>query len=162
MRHYIAVVHKDKDSDYGVSFPDFPGAVTAARSVDEAVELAGEALALHVEGMLAEGEPIPSPSGFDRVRAEPSFRDGYAVLVPLKADALAQRVQVTLPAPVLRRIDEHVAQWGQSRSSFLTEAAKHELARDAGRTTGGVFVGKRTAVFSKGRAARKAKHKRRR
>jgi metal-responsive CopG/Arc/MetJ family transcriptional regulator len=76
----------------------------------------------------------------------------------LKTDALAQRVQVTLPAPNLRRIDEHVEQWGQSRSSFLTEAAKHELARD----TGGVLVGKRrTGILSRGRAA-KAKHKRRR
>jgi HicB_like antitoxin of bacterial toxin-antitoxin system len=108
--------------------------------------------------MLAEGEVIPSSSGFDRVRADPEFCGGYAVLVPLKADALVQRVQVTLPAPVLRRIDEHVEQWGQSRSSFLTEAAKHELARDAG----GVAVSKRRmGVLTRGRAA-KAKHKRRR
>jgi predicted RNase H-like HicB family nuclease len=46
MRHYVAVVHKDKDSDFGVSFPDFPGAVTAASSLDEAVEMAAEALAI--------------------------------------------------------------------------------------------------------------------
>jgi predicted RNase H-like HicB family nuclease len=152
MRHYIGIVHKDRGSDFGVSFPDFPGAVTAASSLDEAVELAAEALALHVEGLLAEGEAIPSPSGFDQVRTELSFRDSCAVLIPLKADALAQRVQVTLPAPVLRRIDEHVETTpGLSRSSFLTEAAKHELAR------GGVSVGKR--VLS---TARAAKHKRRR
>ena len=61
MRHYIGIVHKDKGSDFGVSFPDFPGAVTAASSLDEAIEMAAEALALHVEGMLAEGEAIPEP-----------------------------------------------------------------------------------------------------
>jgi predicted RNase H-like HicB family nuclease len=68
MRHYIGIVHKDKGSDFGVSFPDFPGAVTAASSLDEAIEMAAEALALHVEGMLAEGEAIPAPSTFDEHR----------------------------------------------------------------------------------------------
>src|SRR5262245_26314648 len=127
MRHYIGLVHRDKESDYGVSFPDFPGAVTAAATYEEAVEMAAEALALHVEGMLAEGEAIPDPSSFDQIRAE--YRDGMPIRVPLKSDALAQRLQVTLPAPIVRRIDEYVDEWGQSRSSFLTEAAKHELAR---------------------------------
>ena len=35
MRQYIALIHKDADSDYGVSFPDFPGVVTAGRTLDE-------------------------------------------------------------------------------------------------------------------------------
>ena len=97
-----------------------------------------------------------SPSTFDELRT--AHRDGMPVLLPPKSDALVQRVEVTLPAAVLRRSDEHVEQWGQSRSGFLTEAAKHELARDAG----GVPVGKRrTGVLSRGRAA-KAKHRRRR
>jgi predicted RNase H-like HicB family nuclease len=127
MRHYIGVVHKDADSDYGVSFPDFPGAVTAARTIEEVVEMAQEALALHVEGMLAEGEAIPEPSSFDQVQAEPEFSDGLPVLVPLKTDALAMRVNVTLPASVLRRIDEYVEQQGMTRSGFLAAAAQHEL-----------------------------------
>src|SRR5215472_13459348 len=98
MRHYIGIVHKDKGSDFGVSFPDFPGAVTAAPTYEQAVEMAAEALALHVEGMLAEGEAIPEPSSFNQIRAE--YRDGIPVLVPLKSDSLAQRLQVTLPAPI--------------------------------------------------------------
>jgi predicted RNase H-like HicB family nuclease len=127
MRHYIGLVHKDADSDYGVSFPDFPGAVTAARTMDEAAEMAEEALALHVEGMLAEGEAIPTPSSFDQVRAKPESCDGLPVLVPLKTDALAMRVNVTLPAAVLRRIDEHVEKQGWTRSGFLAAAAQREL-----------------------------------
>jgi len=131
MRRYIGIVHKDKGSDFGVSFPDFPGAVTAAATYEEAVEMAAEALALHVEGLLAEGEAIPDPSSFDQIRAE--HRDGMPVVVPLKTDALVMRLNVTLPATIVRRIDEYVDEWGQSRSSFLTEAAKHELARAGGR-----------------------------
>jgi predicted RNase H-like HicB family nuclease len=130
MRHYIGIVHKEARSDYGISFPDFPGAVTAAASLDEAVEMAAEALALHVEGLLAEGETIPNPSTFEQVRDNPDYRHGLPVLVPLKTDAMAMRVQVTLPAPVLRRIDKYIEAEGQSRSGFLTEAAKEALARD--------------------------------
>jgi predicted RNase H-like HicB family nuclease len=155
VRHYIGVVHKDTKSDYGVSFPDFPGAVTAASSLDEAVAMAAEALALHVEGMLAEGETIPEPSGLEQVRADPDYRDGMPVVVPLKTDALAMRVQVTLPAPVLRRIDEYVDEWGQSRSSFLTEAAKHELAR--AEIGGGRARSVSTIRMSRARAKRKRK-----
>ena len=132
MRHYIGVVHKDAESDYGVSFPDFPGAVTAARTQDEAVEMAAEALALHVEGMLAEGEAIPAPSSLDQVRADPDYRDGLPVLVPLKSDAIAVRLNVTLPGVILRRIDAYIDASGQSRSGFLAEAARHELENTAG------------------------------
>jgi predicted RNase H-like HicB family nuclease len=135
MRHYIGIVHKDPQSDYGISFPDFPGAVTAAATYEEAVEMAAEALALHVEGLLAEGETIPEPSNFEQVRENPDHRDGLPVLVPLKSDSLAQRLQVTLPAPIVRRIDAHIAEWGQSRSSFLAEAAKHELETKSTRGT---------------------------
>ena len=46
MRYYIAVIHKDADSDFGVSFPDLPGCITAGRTLDEACAMATEALAL--------------------------------------------------------------------------------------------------------------------
>ena len=87
MRKYIAIVHKDATSDFGVSFPDFPGAVTAAPSFKEAVEMAAEALRLHVEGMLAEGEAIPEPSTREQVLANPEYRGGKPVWVPLNTDA---------------------------------------------------------------------------
>ena len=47
MRQYIALIHKDTDSDYGVSFPDVPGCVTAGLDLDDARSMAEEALALH-------------------------------------------------------------------------------------------------------------------
>jgi predicted RNase H-like HicB family nuclease len=128
MRHYIGILHKEAGSDYGISFPDLPGAVTAAASLDEAVEMAAEALALHVEGLLAEGATVPEPSNLERLRAE--HRGDTMVVVPLKTDNLAMRVQVTLPAPVLRRIDKHIEAEGQTRSGFLTEAAKEVLAQE--------------------------------
>jgi len=41
---YIAYLHKDKNSDFGVSFPDFPGCITAGKTLEEARELAGRGL----------------------------------------------------------------------------------------------------------------------
>ncbi len=51
MRQYIALIHKDADSDYGVSLPDLPGVITAGSTLDEARDMAAEALALHLEGL---------------------------------------------------------------------------------------------------------------
>lgn len=62
---YIAYLHKDRDSDFGVSFPDFPGCVTAGRTLEEARRIAAEALALHIAGMVEDGQAIPEPSSLD-------------------------------------------------------------------------------------------------
>lgn len=60
--YYFAYLHQDPGSDFGVSFPDFPGCVTAGRTLAEAKRMAAEALALHIAGMADDGEPIPRPS----------------------------------------------------------------------------------------------------
>jgi predicted RNase H-like HicB family nuclease len=83
-KHYVAVVHKDADCDFGVSFPDFPGAVTAAPTLEEAIKRAGEALALHVEGMVADGKTIPEPTGLSPILADPAYRTDVLALVPLQ------------------------------------------------------------------------------
>ena len=55
----VALVFKEPLSDYGVSFPDFPGCATAGNTLDEAAAMATEALALHIEGMRADGHRVP-------------------------------------------------------------------------------------------------------
>jgi hypothetical protein len=46
MPHYIALIHKDADRCYNVSFPDVPGVFTAGDTIDEAIGKAAEVLAL--------------------------------------------------------------------------------------------------------------------
>ena len=124
MRHYIALIHKDADSDFGVSFPDFPGCVTAGSSIQEAFGMAAEALAGHIETMMEEGYPIPEPSDADAVAADPQNRGGIAVLVPAAEVAdRAVRVNITLPERLLRRIDAKTG----NRSRFLARAAEKAL-----------------------------------
>ncbi len=115
MRTYIALIHKDPHSEFGVSFPDFPGCISAGASLDQARANAEEALAFHVEGMAEDGEAIPEPSSLEDIMAEPDNRDGVAVLIPLREQA-ARTVRVTsrsrkqrLPRSIAtpRRTDSH-------------------------------------------------------
>ncbi len=54
---YIAYLHKDSKSDYGVSFPDFPGCITAGSTLEEAKEMAAEALSFHIAGTTENRSP---------------------------------------------------------------------------------------------------------
>jgi predicted RNase H-like HicB family nuclease len=78
---YVAIIHKDRDSDFGISFPDFPGCITAGRTLEEAKDLAREALTGHIAVMRDGGDPVPNPSTLDAVMRNPKFRDGVAFLV---------------------------------------------------------------------------------
>jgi len=81
MKYYIGLIHKDSDSDYGVSFPDFPGLATAGASLNEARAKAKEALAFHIEGLAKDGEPIPQPTGVHQIMSDPKNRAGIAISV---------------------------------------------------------------------------------
>jgi predicted RNase H-like HicB family nuclease len=132
MRNYLGLIHKDADSDFGVSFPDFPGVVTAGTDLDDARRMAEEALSLHIDGLAEDGEAIPAPSSLDEVMADPNNRTGVAILVSVKKDApKAVRVNVTLPGDVLEQIDEYAEAHGFTRSGLLTQAAKKMMAEAA-------------------------------
>src|SRR5580692_999712 len=108
MPHYIALIHKDPDSDYGVSFPDFPGLATAGRTLDEARAMAEEALVFHIEGMIKDGEAIPEPSSLDEIADDPPAADGVVTVISLRPAAKpAGRVNVTLPEAALAEIDRY-------------------------------------------------------
>src|SRR5437899_973413 len=79
---YIAYLHKDRKSDFGVSFPDFPGCITAGRTLEEARRRAAEALSFHIAGMVEDGVKIPRPSTVDDVVGDPAIKDAVAFLVP--------------------------------------------------------------------------------
>ncbi len=128
MRAYIALIQKNAESDYGVSFPDLPGCITAGRTLDEAQALAGEVLGLHLEGVAQDGETAPEPSSLEAIMGDTDNRDAVAILVPVKGlVARAVHVDVTLSEEVLARIDAAAEQRGMDRSGFLEQAAKRAL-----------------------------------
>jgi len=64
MAHYIALIHKERDSHYGVSFPDVPGVIAAADSLDAALIEAAEALT---------GVSFPAPRSLDALQSDAAF-----------------------------------------------------------------------------------------
>jgi predicted RNase H-like HicB family nuclease len=128
VRPYIALIHKERGSDYGVSFPDLPGCITAGATLDEARAMATEALALHLEGLVEDGEALPEPATIETIMAERENRDAVAILVdPPRNAAKAVRINITLPADVLDAIDRYAEAQGLTRSGFLARAARREL-----------------------------------
>lgn len=81
MANYLAVVHKETHSDFGVSFPDFPGCVTAGATLEEAKDMSLDALSLHVKGLLEDGEPMPAPFQKEEVLDNRDYSDAAAILV---------------------------------------------------------------------------------
>jgi len=76
---YIAYLHKDKNSDFGVSLPDYPGCITAGSTLEEARKMAVEALVFHLAGLRADGEILPDLSTLDDLRGDPA-RNGAVIL----------------------------------------------------------------------------------
>jgi len=78
MSGYIALVHKDEGTSYGVSFPDVPGCISAGDTFEEAIANAAEALAFHFAGMRADGDAIPAPRSFEELKRDPEFAEDSA------------------------------------------------------------------------------------
>jgi predicted RNase H-like HicB family nuclease len=95
MPHYIALIHKETDSSYGVSFPDVPGVIAAGDTIDEAMRLAAEALEFAAEDWEGRdgSKDFPSPRSIDELRADPDFQedaaDAVIAAVPFRAKAEA-------------------------------------------------------------------------
>jgi predicted RNase H-like HicB family nuclease len=158
MRQYIALIHKDPGSDYGVSFPDLPGCVTAGVDLDEARRMAEEALALHLAGMAEDEEPIPEPSSLEAVMADRENRDAVAILVKAPpATAKAVRVNMTIPEDELEQIDRFAAEQGYTRSGFLLHAAKKAIA-EAEAAKSRAVTAKASLARGKAEAADPLKH----
>ena len=129
MAEYIALIHKEPDTGFGVSFPDFPGAITVAATLEDLRSQAEEALALHIEGMQEDGDEIPGPSPLDLIAMSDDYKDAAAVLVSKAPETASPsvRINVTIPDQMLKRIDRYAAKQGLTRSGFLVQAAKKEM-----------------------------------
>jgi len=119
-RNYPAVIFKDKKSDYGVSFPDFPGCITAGDTVEEAYEMAKEALEFHIEGMMQDKDDIPDPSPLHTVKANPEYKDAYDILlIPVSIQSQSVRIDITIRKHVLNKADSFCRNRQLSRSRYI-------------------------------------------
>ena len=129
---YIAFIHKEPDSVYGVSFPDVPGCISAGDTIDEAVRNAVEAFAGHIRMLEADCDPVPEPRDFDAIMNDDSLADERAgamtTVIPLLRDRGATvRVNVSFDLGLLEAIDAAARERGLTRSAFLASAARREI-----------------------------------
>jgi len=121
---YIAYLHKGRRSDYGVSFPDFPGCVTAGKTLEQARRMASEALALHLAGMIEDGDAVPEPSSLDALENDPNMRGAVAVLISAEPPSeRTVRINITARESQIAAVDQLAASAGLTRSAYLVQSA---------------------------------------
>lgn len=129
---YAAYVHPgDATHAHGITLPDFPGCFSAADQWEDIPAKTQEALELYFEGEELE---IPSPTPLDELQQNPDYADGIWLLMDLDMTHLrprAKRINITLPEPLLARIDAYTKSHRMTRSGFLASAAARAMAQSS-------------------------------
>lgn len=111
---------------HGATVPDLPGCFSAGDTLDDAIDNAREAIDVHCEAPADAGCDIPVPRPLAEHRACADFDGALWALVDVdvsRYQGRAEKINITVPARVLARIDDYARRHGESRSGFLTRAA---------------------------------------
>lgn len=126
MKTYLALVHKDGDSAWGLSFPDVPGCFAAADSEADILRAGAEALELWFD----DADPVPArgPAEIAAEVAGDLAQGAFLLAVPLvRPSTRSRRVNISLDAGTLDAIDAAAAGLGLTRSGYLAMAALNEM-----------------------------------
>ena len=128
---FSIVIHKDPASDYSVTVPDLPGCFSAGDSIEEAMNMANEAIECHIEGMLLDGDVIPKVKPIEKHKDNPEYKNGLWGIVEVdlsKLSVKSKRVNITIPENLLHSVDQYAKQHGESRSGLLAQAVTEYMA----------------------------------
>ena len=130
MRYPVAIESGTDTTAFGVVVPDLPGCFSAGDTLDEALAGAEEAAAAWVDAALDSGRPIPLPSSLDAVRRQADYVGwvfGVVTVDPSLLDDSTERVNITLPRRVLKRLDAQAQAAGESRSGYIAHLTLEEF-----------------------------------
>jgi predicted RNase H-like HicB family nuclease len=122
MRYPIVIEPGTETTAFGVVVPDLPGCFSAGDNLDEAMTAAEEAAAAWIDAALDAGQTIPPPSDLAAIRELTEYEGwtfGVITLDTALLDDTIERVNITLPRRVLRRLDARARAANQSRSGFI-------------------------------------------
>ena len=124
---YPAVFYDDADG-IAIEFPDLPGCLPCAHTMEEAFQNAKEALQLHLYGMEEDGEAIPEPSRVCDVK--PGDGSGSVVMIeawmpPFREKMLNKSTAKTVTIP--RWLDILARREKVNYSHLLQESLKSYL-----------------------------------
>ncbi len=127
----VALIHGE-EGNFGISFPDVPGCISAGDTIDETLANGAEALAFHLEGTLEDGDPMPVPRTVEAIRADPTFgfelnEPHIIALMPFTPPSRTIRINVTMDERLVEAIDQAAKSQGGTRSGFLAALARERL-----------------------------------
>ncbi len=131
MKYPVVIEPATETTAFGVVVPDLPGCFSAGDTIEEALDNAHQAIELWIESVLDDGGIVPVPTSIEAWRKRREFKGWIWALVAIDLSTLegkAERVNITLPSRVLRRIDAKAAERGETRSGFLANAALASIA----------------------------------
>ncbi len=132
MKFTIAIEAGTKKTAFGVVIPDLPGCFSAGDTIEEAFDNAREAIDAFCELLAEDKKDMPNPKPMTHWQSDKEY-EGWAwgiVEVPIeKYFGPAEKINITVPAGVLRQIDAYAKAHGQNRSAFLTQAALESIRR---------------------------------
>lgn len=129
MRHVIGIVHQDDDSAFGIQFPDVPGCFSAADQLDDLLANAAGALAFWFED-----QPMVELRSLSDLLIDPEVQNamtggGTLLAVPLiMLTGRTVKANLTMDAGLLQAIDATAKARGMTRSAFIADAARREIA----------------------------------
>ena len=133
MAKYIALFDQ-AGGMFGASFPDCLGCTAMGKTFDEAHENAVEALHEWAADRVAGGYSLPKVRRYEDLRADPAFAEDFgpetiAVLIPAYPNEQRPvRVNVSMEASLVEKIDDTAKKLGLTRSGFLALAAKEKIS----------------------------------
>lgn len=129
MKYPIAIEAGTATTAYGVVVPDLPGCFSAGDTLEEAIGNAKEAIELWLETVIDDGGAVPEPKMLAVHQANREYKGWAWAIVSVDLASLSdktERVNITLPTRVLRRIDAAAKSSGETRSGYLARKALTE------------------------------------
>jgi len=114
--------------------------------------MAAEALALHIAGMVEDGEAVPEPSSLDALENDPNMEGAVAVLVSVEPAAeKTVRINITARQSQIEAIDQLADKAGLTRSAYMVRSSLNRAGANASK--GDLMELRRRSSRSKGRKA---------
>jgi predicted RNase H-like HicB family nuclease len=127
MKFAIAIEPGTRKTACGVVVPDLPGCFSAGDVMEEAFDNAREAIEVHCEMLAEKGKDMPAPKLMSEWQKAAEYKGWTWGIVDVPVERFfgpAEKINITVPARVLKRIDKFAKKHGETRSGFFVRAAE--------------------------------------
>jgi predicted RNase H-like HicB family nuclease len=132
MKFTIAIEAGTKKTAFGVVVPDLPGCFSAGDTVEEAFDNAREIIDAFCKIRAEEGKKLPRPKSMSEWQADKEYEGWTWGIIEVPVEGYftrAEKINITVPANTLKRIDAYAGKIGESRSGFLVRAAEEAMRK---------------------------------